>query len=151
MLYNPYMRIIVDADACPVKKEIVKIAKKHGLEVVMLCDTSHVIQDDYARVIIIGEGADAVDFALINHTKKDDIVVSQDYGVASMALAKGAKAISNHGDIFTDGNINSYLTQRHIAKENRRKGGKFRGHARQTKPDKQSFANNLVKLINDSI
>ena len=141
------MKIVVDADACPVKNEIVKIAKRSKLEVIMVCDTSHIITSDYAEVITVDKGADSVDFALINMVKAGDIVVSQDYGVAAMALAKKAAAIGNSGKIYTEFNIDSMLTQRYLAKENRRKGGKFTKGPKAPIMDKSRFTESLVSLI----
>jgi uncharacterized protein YaiI (UPF0178 family) len=141
------MKIIVDADACPVKNEIVSIAKKHNLEVIMVCDTSHVISDSYAVTITVDKGNDSADFALVNLAKKGDIVVTQDYGVAAMALSRGAKAIGNSGAIFTKYNIDSFLAQRHLAKENRRKGGKFNRGPKNPGIDKRKFSESFRKLI----
>lgn len=141
------MKIIVDADACPVKKEIERIAKNHKLEVVMVCDTSHVISSSYSRVVTVDKGADSVDFALVNMIKAGDIVVSQDYGVAAMALAKGAKAIGNGGTVYTGFNIDSLLTQRYLSKENRRKGGKFNRGPKNPGIDKNKFSESFAKLI----
>ena len=91
------MIILVDADACPVVIITEKIARKHQIPVVLLCDTNHVLRSEYSGVKIIGAGADAVDFALVNLCKEGDIVVTQDYGVAAMALGKGAYAIHQSG------------------------------------------------------
>ena len=146
-VYNINMKIIVDADACPVKKEIVKIAKTHKIEVIMISDTSHVITSDYAKVVTVDKGADSVDFALINMVKAGDIVVSQDYGVAAMALAKKAKAIGNGGVIYTDFNIDALLTQRYLSKENRRKHGKFGKVKNSGGPDREKFKQSFEKLI----
>lgn len=143
------MKIIVDADACPVKKDIVIIAKKHSLEVIMVCDTSHIISDDYAKTITVDKGNDSVDFALINMTSKGDIVITQDYGVAAMALARGAKALGNNGIIFTSFNIDSYLTQRHLAKENRRKNGKFTKNKKNNKHSGAHFTTSLEQLVSE--
>jgi len=83
------MHIFVDADACPVVGIVEKVAKKHSVPVTLLCDTSHVLSSDYSEVIVVGAGADAVDYKLISICHRGDIVVSQDYGVAAMALGKG--------------------------------------------------------------
>lgn len=87
------MKILVDADACPVIPTVERVAKKYDIPVTLLCDTNHVLESDYSEIRIIGAGADAVDFALVNQCKRGDIVVTQDYGVAAMALGKGAYAI----------------------------------------------------------
>ena len=76
------MQIFVDADACPVVGIVEKVAKEHELPVTLLCDTNHVLSSDYSEVIVVGAGADAVDYKLISICHKGDIVVSQDYGVA---------------------------------------------------------------------
>lgn len=91
------MKIYVDADACPVTRIVERVAKEHGIPVVLLCDTNHVLNSDYSEIRVIGAGADAVDIALINLCQRGDIVVTQDYGVAALALGKGAKAIHQSG------------------------------------------------------
>jgi len=83
------MQIFIDADACPVVGIVEKIAKAHNLPVTLLCDTNHVLSSDYSEVIIVGAGADVVDYKLISICHRGDIVVSQDYGVAAMALGNG--------------------------------------------------------------
>ena len=88
------MKIFVDADACPVVRQTEEVAKKYSVPVTLLCDTNHILQSDYSEVKIIGAGADAVDFALVNSCRAGDIVVTQDYGVAAMALARGACVIN---------------------------------------------------------
>lgn len=92
------MQIFVDADACPVVRIVEKIAEKYHIRTTLLCDTNHVLNSDYSEVIVVGAGADAVDYKLISLCHKGDIVVSQDYGVAAMALGKGAFAIHQSGN-----------------------------------------------------
>ena len=87
------MRILVDADSCPVVSIVEKTAKKYEIPVVLLCDTNHVLYSDYSEVITVGAGADAVDFKLVSLCQKGDIVVTQDYGVAAMILGKGASVV----------------------------------------------------------
>lgn len=86
------MQIFVDADACPVVRIVERIAEKYQVPVTLLCDTNHVLYSEYSEVIVVGAGADAVDYKLISICHKGDIVVTQDYGVAAMALGKGAFA-----------------------------------------------------------
>ena len=85
--------ILVDADACPVVPIIIRVAKEFYIPVTLFCDTNHIMHSDYAQIRIIGAGADAVDFALINACSQNDIVVTQDYGLAAMVLSKKAYAI----------------------------------------------------------
>ena len=110
------MKIFVDADACPVVGIVEKIAEKYDVPVTLLFDTNHVLASEYSEVIVVGAGADAVDYKLISLCHRGDIVVSQDYGVAAMALGKGAYAIHQSGKWYTDENIDQMLMERHINK-----------------------------------
>lgn len=143
------MRILVDADACPVISVIEKTAESYQLPVVLLCDTNHYLQSDYSEVKVIGAGADAVDFALVNLCCKNDIVVTQDYGVAAMILGKGAYGIHQSGKWYTNQNIDQMLMERHLAKKARMGKGKhhLKGPAKRTEEDDIRFANSFVKLI----
>lgn len=141
--------ILVDADACPVIKEIERIAKKYNLPCTLLCDTNHVLSSDYSEVKVIGAGADAVDFALIGMCKKGDIVVTQDYGVAAMALGKGALGIHQSGEIYTNENIDTLLMERHLAKKARRAKSRnhLKGPAKRTEEDNKRFEEAFERLI----
>ena len=103
------MHIYVDADACPVIGIVERIAKSHNIAVTLLCDTNHYLTSDYSEVVYVGAGADAVDFKLISLCEKGDLVVTQDYGVAAMALSKGAYAIHQSGKWYTNENIDFML------------------------------------------
>ena len=96
------MKILVDADGCPVKDIVVKIAKEYKIPVMMFADTSHFIDDGYSEVVIVGKGFNSADFALINNVVKGDIIITQDYGVATMVLSKDAHAINQNGFIYTN-------------------------------------------------
>ncbi|MCB7321016.1 YaiI/YqxD family protein [Lacrimispora sp. 210928-DFI.3.58] len=147
------MQIFVDADACPVVDIIERIAKKYGIPVILLCDTNHILNSEYSEVKIIGAGADAVDYALISLCRKEDIVISQDYGVAAMALGKGAYAIHQSGKWYTDENIDQMLMERHLAKKARRASGKnhLKGPKKRTTEDDERFAESFEKLIGKAL
>lgn len=147
------MKIFVDADACPVIGIVEKIGKKNDVPVTLLCDTNHVLYSDYSEVIVVGAGADAVDYKLISLCKKGDIVVSQDYGVAAMALGKGAFAIHQSGKWYTDENIDRMLMERHIAKKERRSKSKhhLKGPGRRTKEDDERFEKSFAKLVGKAL
>ena len=147
------MRIFVDADACPVVKIVERIAKKHGVAVTLLCDTNHILSSDYSEVKIISAGADAVDFALVNTISKGDIAVTQDYGVASMVLGKGAFCIHQSGKIFTEDNIGGLLMDRHLAKKARMSKSKhhLKGPKKRTKEDDVRFEKAFENLILNNI
>lgn len=143
------MRIYVDADACPVVHETEQIAKRQGLPVTLLCDTNHILTSDYSEVRIIGAGVDAVDLALINLCHQGDIVVTQDYGVAALALGKRAYAIHQNGWQYTAENIDRLLMERHLAQKARRSKQKvhLRGPAKRTAEDDERFKDGLERLL----
>lgn len=143
------MQIYVDADACPVVGIVEKLAKKYEMQTTLLCDTNHVLSSDYSEVKIIGAGADAVDFALVSLCRRGDIVVSQDYGVAAMALGKGAYAIHQSGKWYTNDNIDQMLMERHLNKKARRASGKnhSKGPGKRTGEDNKHFEESLERLI----
>lgn len=143
------MQIFVDADACPVVGIVEKIAKQHNVPVTLLCDTNHVLSSDYSEVIVVGAGADAVDYKLISICHKGDIVVSQDYGVAAMALGKGAYAIHQSGKWYTNNNIDQMLMERHLNKKARRSSHKnhIKGPKKRTEEDDERFAQSFEKML----
>ena len=142
------MRILVDADACPVKEQIVRVSKKLEIYVIMFVDTSHEINDDYSKVITVDKGRDAVDIKLVNEASTGDIVVTQDFGVASMALAKGSKAINQNGMVYDETNIDRLLFERHISAKARKAGGKSTKHKKRNKENNNQFEIEFQKLIN---
>lgn len=146
-MYNT--RILVDADACPVKDIIIKIAKELKLEVVMFIDTSHILEDSYAKVVTVSQGKDAVDLALINNAQKGDIVVTQDYGVASMALGKEAYPINQDGLIYDNKNIDRLLMERYLSQKIRRAGGRTPNHKKRNKEVNLKFEKIFRKLCMD--
>lgn len=143
------MKIYVDADACPVVRIVENIADKYSVPCALLCDTNHVLFSDYSEVIIVGAGADAVDFKLISLLKKGDICVSQDYGVAALALGKGCFAIHQSGKWYTNENIDQMLMERHLAKKARRSSKKnhLKGPAKRTEEDDIRFTQSFEKMI----
>lgn len=141
--------IWVDADACPVVGIVERVAGKYDIPVTLLCDTNHVLESAYSEVIVVGAGADAVDYKLISLCHKGDIVVSQDYGVAAMALGKGAYAIHQSGKWYTNDNIDRMLMERHLNKKARRASGKnhIKGPRKRTSEDDEHFRESFEKMI----
>ena len=133
------MKILVDADACPVKQIIEKVAKKYFIPVIMVIDTSHILESEYSKIIQVSKAPDAVDIALINRTESGDIVVTQDYGVASMALGKRAYAINQNGKYYTEENIDLLMYERHLSKKLRRAGGRTSSMKKRSREDDEKF------------
>lgn len=143
------MHIYIDADACPVVGIAEDIATKYNISVTLLCDTNHVLTSDYSEVIVVGAGADVVDYKLISICHRGDIVVTQDYGVAAMALGKGAFAIHQSGKWYTNENIDQMLMERHLNKKARRASSRnhIKGPRKRTEEDDQRFAESFEKLL----
>ena len=143
------MKIFVDADACPVVGIVEELAKKYKIPVTLLCDTNHVLFSDYSEVIVVGAGSDAVDYKLISICHKGDMVVSQVYGVAAMALGKGAYAIHQSGKWYTNENIDQMLMERHLNKKARRASQKnhLKGPKKRTAEDDEHFRESFEKMI----
>ncbi len=147
------MKVYVDADACPVVKIAERVAKEKNIPVVLLCDTNHILNSDYSEISVVGAGNDAVDFELVNRCSKGDIVVTQDYGLAAMALGRGAKPIHQSGLVYTDKNIDSLLASRYIVKTAKRASGKnhIGGPKKRTREDDLRFEAALRELIDSAI
>ena len=145
-------RILIDADACPVVREAVEAARARSIPVTLLCDEHHMLHSDYAQVRYVASGADAVDIALMNLCRPGDVVLTQDYGVAAMALGRGAHAIHHTGKRYTNENIDLMLMERHMAKKARRASGKhhLHGPAKFTQADRERFCVALGALLDEA-
>ena len=141
------MRILVDADACPVKEVIVRLAKQRNTPVTMLIDTSHQLDDGYSMVVTVDKQADSVDFALMGLLTRNDVVVTQDFGLAAMVLGKGARAVNQNGLVYTNDNIDKLLMERHIGAKVRRGGGRTKGPAKRTTEDNERFEAAFLMLL----
>ncbi|WP_297596082.1 YaiI/YqxD family protein [uncultured Cetobacterium sp.] len=141
------MKILIDADACPVVDLTIDIAKSFQKEVFIFCDNAHEIYRDFSKTFIITQGADAVDFALLSEVKENDIVVTQDFGLASMVLTKNAHAINQNGLIYNKFNIESLLFSRHMSQKLRNSGKRTKGPKKRTKDDDLNFEQNFTDLL----
>lgn len=139
-------KILVDADGCPVINETIDIAKEFNMPCVLICDTAHEMHREGAETITVSKGADAVDFVLVNRIKKGDIVVTQDYGLAAMALAKQGLPLDQNGRWYTDDNIDQLLAARHKAQKIRRAGGRLKGPKKRTAEQTEGFISSLREL-----
>ena len=141
------MRILIDADGCPVVNETIKVAHKFNLESIIFCDTSHNFDEKNIKVIVVSKGIDAVDFAILNNIDKGDIVITQDYGLASLVLSRNSYAINQSGMVYTNENIDELLYSRYISKKMRNSGARIKGPKKRDKSQDIIFKENLEKLI----
>lgn len=133
------MRVLIDADACPVTRQAAAICRELDVACLLFCDTAHQLDLDGAQTVLCDKGADSVDFVLVNRVLPGDLVVTQDYGLASMCLARGAAVLNQDGREYTAGNIDALLTVRHAAAKLRRAGGRTRGPAKRTERQNSAF------------
>lgn len=143
------MKILIDADGCPVVDLTVRLAAKHGAECVILCDTAHEFNREGAQTVIVEKGADSVDFKLVNLVREGDIVVTQDYGLAAMCLARKAVPLSQNGMVYTDKNIDQLLFTRYVSKKIRNSGGRLKGPSKRKPEQDKAFEEALERLIKD--
>lgn len=141
------MKILIDADGCPVTKIALSLAKEREIPVVIVCDTAHEFNDSYAEIVVVDKGADSADFKLVNLANSGDVVITQDYGLAAMCLSKCANVLNQNGLVYTNENIDSLLLSRHTAKKIRNSGGRLKGPSKRTKQQDEDFKKALLKFL----
>ena len=141
------MKIIIDADACPVVDITVNVAKERRIECIIVCDNTHTIEKDGARTIVVDKGADSADCRIANITEKGDVIITQDYGLAALVLGKGAKALNQNGLIYTDSNIENLLFTRFIGKKERMAGNRTKGPKKRTDQNDMDFLKALLLCV----
>ena len=145
------MKVLVDADGCPVVDIAVRLCRKYALPCLLLCDTAHEFFRDGAETLVFDKGADSVDYALVNRVSAGDIVITQDYGLASMCLARSARVIHQDGWEYTPDNIDALLLVRHDSRKLRAAGGKTKGPKKRTPSQNDAFLAALEKLLHTSV
>ena len=141
------MKVLIDADACPVTDIAIALCVANSTECLLLCDTTHELYRTGATTYVYDKGPDSVDFALINRVSPGDIVITQDYGLASMCLARDARVLHQDGWEYTPDNIDALLLQRHEARKLRASGGRTKGHKKRTHQQDQTFSQALQTLL----
>lgn len=136
------MKVIVDADACPVKDIIMKETAHRLVPVILVSSLSHYsTQDlpDHVRAVYVEAGPDAADFKVVQLAAKDDIVVTQDYGLASLLLPKGCTVLHHKGFEYDARNIDHLLETRYMGSMIRKGGGRTKGPKPFSREDKETF------------
>ena len=141
------MKILIDADGCPVVDIALRVAAQAEVRAVILCDTAHEFYREDVETVTVSKGADSVDFALVNRVEPGDIAVTQDYGLAAMCLAKGACPIRQDGLLYGPDNMDRLLEERYTAGKLRRAGGRVRGPKKRTSEQDRDFEAALRNLI----
>ena len=143
------MKLLIDADACPVVEICLEQARKRGIPVTLYCDTSHILRHEDAETVVVSKGADSADFALVNALAPGDLAVTQDYGLAAMCLSRKARVLRQDGLGYTDDNIGSLLLARHTARKIRRGGGRLHGPKKRDAQQDAAFEAALIRVLDE--
>ena len=141
------MKVLIDADGCPVVNIAVDLCAKKNIDCYILCDTAHEMQRSGAVTLTFDKGSDSVDFALVNRVEPGDVVITQDYGLASMCLARNARVLHQDGWEYTQWNIDALLFQRHASREYRASGGRMKGPAKRTASQDKAFLKAFQQIV----
>lgn len=145
------MKVLIDGDACPVVEIAVTLCREYGASCLLLCDTAHATERAGAQTLIFDKGSDSVDFALVNRVEPGDLVITQDYGLASMCLARQARVLHQDGWEYTEYNIQALLFQRSESRKYRASGGRTKGPAKRTAAQDSAFRDALRRLLQTSV
>lgn len=144
------MKIYVDADACPVKDIIIEEAVKRDYLVHLVTSISHFSLQEYplgVEITYVDNGKEAADYRIMQLAQKHDLVITQDYGLASLALAKGCIVLHHKGFRYTDKNMDSLLQSRYLSAQARKAGQRTKGPKAFTKEDKELFRKRFVRVL----
>ena len=145
------MDVLIDADGCPVVDIAVSICRRYGVPCLLLCDTSHEFRREGAQTLVFDKGNDSVDYALVNRLLPGDLVITQDYGLASMCLARSARVLHQDGWEYTRDNIDGLLLMRHDARKHRAAGGRAKGPKKRTNAQDEAFRSTLAHLLQTAV
>lgn len=144
------MRIMIDGDGSPVKDTSIQIAQEYQLPVIIVTSIDHYSTKEYpenVEFIYVDKGFDAADYKIVGLLQAGDIVITQDYGLASLVLGKGLPVLHQTGKEYTAENIDNLLEQRYLGAKIRKAGQRTKGPKAFTKEDRQRFATALKEMI----
>lgn len=145
------MRVLIDADGCPVVDIVIRLCKQHHIPCLILCDTAHQFLRDGVETLVFDKGSDSVDYALVNRVVKGDVVITQDYGLASMCLARGCRVLHQDGWEYHADNIDALLLVRHETRKHRAAGHRMKGPKKRSNQQDMAFEAALKALLQTSV
>jgi len=145
------IKVFIDADACPVTDIAIRLCKEFAVPCFLLCDTAHEFHRSGAETLIFDKGADSVDYALVNRVSREDLAVTQDYGLASMCLARGCRVLHQDGWEYTRDNIDALLLVRHEAQKRRSAGGRIKGPKKRSEQQNHAFEAALLNILQTAV
>ncbi|MDR2464782.1 MAG: YaiI/YqxD family protein [Streptococcaceae bacterium] len=143
-------KIYIDGDGSPVKEDVFEISSAYGIDVVLVTSLDHYSSKEVpenVKLVYVDAGRDAADFKIVQLIQKNDILITQDYGLASLVLGKGALPLHQLGFIYTSGNIDSLLQSRFLHQLDRKNGNRTRGPKPFTKENHDVFQQKLIDII----
>lgn len=143
-------RVVIDADGCPVVRNAARLAREYSVKCSIVADSAHCFSIDTAETVVVSQGADAADFYIVNNIQKGDLVITQDYGLAAMCLAKNALVLNQDGKSYDNGNIDGLLAMRAINKELRRSGKRTKGPPKRTEEQNKRFEESLRRILKNA-
>lgn len=141
------MKILIDGDGCPVVRETIEIARQLSIPVIVVTNYAHELTSDYAEIVRVDFGRDVADLYIANHMVKGDVVISQDYGLAAMIIAKGGYVVNQYGTVINNDNIDMILSKRHFNKKLRERHGKYTKFKKRTREDNEKFVVSLKEHL----
>ena len=141
------MRVFIDADGCPVVNITVHLARQFKIPCIIVCDTAHQFSHINTDIVVVDKGADSTDYAIANKISAGDLVITQDFGLASMCLARDARVLHQDGWEYTDENIDALLLQRHESFKYRNSGKRSKGPRKRTFSQDEAFSAALQTIL----
>ena len=145
------MRVLIDGDGCPVVDAAVRLCRQYHVTCILLCDTAHEFHRAGAQTLVFDKGADSVDYALVNRVQSGDIVITQDYGLASMCLARNARILHQDGWEYTSDNMDALLLSRYESRKYRASGGRTKGPGKRSAAQDRAFSGALQALLQTAV
>ncbi|WP_027963641.1 YaiI/YqxD family protein [Halalkalibacillus halophilus] len=144
------MKIFIDADACPVTNVVIEEAFKRDILVTLVKSYAHFSPNDQqpgVETIYVDSASEAADYKLIALVKQGDMIITQDYGLASLGLNKGCHVLHHKGFVYTHDNIDQLLQSRYLSAMARKSGQRTKGPKAFTNQDQEKFRNKLIEVL----
>ncbi len=142
--------IFIDADGCPVKEQVYRVARRYGLRVTLAANSRFRVPDDASiTLVVVGDGFDEADDWIVDHLNKDDIVITADIPLAARCLEKGARVLGPKGRVFTEAGIGDALATRELLSQLRDCGEVTGGPAPFGPKDRSRFLQRLDALVHE--
>lgn len=143
------MRVLIDGDACPNKDDLFEVCNNHSVEMIVFADYAHISYDVPYEVVYCEVGNDSVDMVLLRHVQSNDIVITQDYGLAGLVLSKKAKVLHVSGKEINEFNIEGLLSSRYMSAKMRNAHKRVKGPTKRTEDEREFLLTQLEGMIKE--